>query len=157
MKEKLSELGLTEEQISRVIEIIGSAGSGSGENSGNIGNVGNGETERLKQEIIEYKERIKELEAQSVIDDELRKAGARNVRAVRALIDFENLEIQGSKVTGLEEQIKALTAGEDTAFLFSKKQGLKGVKPAFSSGKPSKKDFKDYSYDDWDEYFKRKG
>ncbi|MCC8097987.1 MAG: phage scaffolding protein, partial [Eubacterium sp.] len=130
------------------IEITGSAGGSTGENS---------ETERLKQEISEYKEKIRELEAQGLIDDELRKAGARNIRAVRALIDFESLEIQGNKVIGLDEQIKELVSNEDTAFLFSKKQGLKGIKPAYSSGKPSKKDFKDFKYDDWDEYYKKKG
>ncbi|MCD8089346.1 MAG: phage scaffolding protein [Clostridiales bacterium] len=143
MKEKLAEIGLTPEQITQVMEITSESGD-------------SGEMSRLKQEITEYKEKIKELEAQSIIDDELRKAGARNVRAVRALIDFESLEIQGNKVTGLEEQIKALAEGEDTAFLFSRKQGLKGVKPSFSSGKPAKKDFKDFNYDDWDEYFKKK-
>ncbi len=143
MKEKLSEIGLTTEQIEQVMEIVG---EGTG-----------GEAERLRQEISEYKEKIRELEAQGIIDEELRKAGARNVKAARALIDFEALEIQGSKVIGLDEQIKKLAAGEDTAFLFSRRQGLKGVKPAFSSDKPSKKDFKDFKYDDWDEYFKKKG
>lgn len=151
MKEKLLKMGLSEEVALKVSELFASEGGSDG-----LGL----EVEKLKERIADYEEEIKRLNLQNAVDEGLLKAGAKNVRAVRALIDFEELKpLKNGEIEGLDEQIEALASGEDTAFLFEKrgtKKNLRGMKPAYSGGKSGGKDFKDFNYDDWDRYFKNK-
>ncbi|MCD7855984.1 MAG: phage scaffolding protein [Clostridiales bacterium] len=155
MKEKLLKLGLSEADAQKAAELF-EAQTGS-EGDGNL----RLEAERLKERIADYEEEIKRLNLQNAVDGALMAAGAKNVRAVRALIDFEELKpLKNGEIEGLAEQIEALSSGDDTGFLFEKKsgkKGLKGMKPAYSGGKSGGKDFKDFNYDDWDKYFKNKG
>lgn len=152
MKEKLKELGLSEEQILKIMSILET--SEDGRESVGLKN----EVEKLRREARDYEERINELKADSIICEELRKAGARNIKACKALLDAERLlyDEESGKVIGLDEQIKELVSGSDTSFLFGRRSGLKGVRPAYSSGKPEKKDFKDFKYKDWVEYYRNK-
>lgn len=46
------------------------------------------------------------------------EARPRNAKAVMALLDREKLTFAGGEVVGLDKQLSALKAGEDTAFLF---------------------------------------
>lgn len=63
----------------------------------------------------------KELEKQQ-FDFALEKAVAaerpKNARAVMGLLDRDKLTFAGGEVIGLDKQLSALKAGEDTAFLF---------------------------------------
>ena len=45
-------------------------------------------------------------------------AKPRNAKAVTALLDREKLTCAGGEIVGLDKQLTALKAGEDTAFLF---------------------------------------
>lgn len=63
----------------------------------------------------------KELEAQTfdfALDKALLGAQAKNVTAVKALLDREKLSFAGGEVIGLDKQLEALRKGEETAFLF---------------------------------------
>lgn len=63
----------------------------------------------------------KQLDAQAfdfALDKALAGAKARNVTAVKAMLDREKLSFAGGEVIGLDKQLAALRKGEDTAFLF---------------------------------------
>ena len=148
MEEKLRQIGLTEEQIAAVSKVLAEVGSFEEQT---------GELERLRKEVEDYKDRFKEVSADRIIEDALRNAGAKSIKACKALIDMDSLEFDGKNVIGLDEQIKKLASDEETAFLFEKKGSfkLKGVKPRSSAGKAGAKDFSSFKYDDWDEYFRK--
>lgn len=76
---------------------------------------------------------IKKLKVDAAIEATLTSAKAKNNTAVRALLkDLDKAELlEDGSVKGLADQIKALTAGKDTAFLFdSQGAKLKGAKSA---------------------------
>lgn len=123
-----------------------------------------GDAEALKAEIqkmqdenknkeTEYTNNIKKLKVDNAVELALIGAKAKNTKAVKALLNLENLEIgEDGKVKGLEDQIKNLTKDEGTAFLFeaeSKTETPKGTDPA---GKSTKKDMKDMTYSEMEAY-----
>ena len=123
-----------------------------------------GDAEALKAEIqkmqdenkskeTEYANNIKKLKIDNAVELALIGAKAKNIKAVKALLNLENLEIgEDGKVKGLEDQIKNLTKDEGTAFLFeaeSKTETPKGTDPA---GKSTKKDIKDMTYSEMEAY-----
>ncbi len=59
------------------------------------------------------------------VENALIKSKARNIKAAKALIDFDKIQNEGGKLTGLEEQIESLRGGEETAFLFDCDDGRK--------------------------------
>ena len=93
-------------------------------------------TEALQEQLKEREAVIKELEEGSISSEELdkvqnqlieqrkemeirlgiTKAGARNEKAVMALLDTEAIQVEGDGVKGIEEQIKKLQ--ESDAYLF---------------------------------------
>lgn len=79
---------------------------------------------------IEYEQKIKDLEADRDLELKLRDSNARNVKAVKALID---------KDKDIDEQIKELMKNEDTSFMFKteEKEPPKGVTPASGGVTPS--------------------
>lgn len=123
-----------------------------------------GDAEALKAEIqkmqdenkskeTEYANNIKKLKVDNAVELALIGAKAKNIKAVKALLNLENLEIgEDGKVKGLKDQIKNLTKDEGTAFLFeaeSKTETPKGTDPA---GKSTKKDIKDMTYSEMEAY-----
>ena len=84
---------------------------------------GNKSNEDLQTKITEYESEIETLKEQSVgiqkqsaIELALVKNGARNPKAVNALLDTEKVELTDEGVKGLDEQLKALK--ESDAYLF---------------------------------------
>lgn len=106
-----------------------------------------------KNKETEYTNNIKKLKVDNAVELALIGAKAKNTKAVKALLNLENLEIgEDGKVKGLEDQIKNLTKDEGTAFLFeaeSKTETPKGTDPA---GKSTKKDIKDMTYSEMEAY-----
>lgn len=108
-----------------------------------------GDVEALKTEIAnlqeanktakaEYETRIKQMQIDNAVTAALTTAKAKNVKAVRALLDLEKAELDGETVKGLAEQIKKLQEAEDTKFLFEAaeaKPKVKGASPAESGDK----------------------
>lgn len=103
-----------------------------------------GDNEELKKQIADMQKT--NTEALKAKDDEIlniRKtnavekavsgAKAKNAKAVMALLDLANAELQDDgTVKGLDEQLKKLKESEDTAFLFDAEKPqvkVKGVKP----------------------------
>ncbi|MDD3049725.1 MAG: phage scaffolding protein [Candidatus Cloacimonetes bacterium] len=103
-----------------------------------------GDVEALKTQIAtlqtdnttknaEYEATIKQIKVDNAVEAALTGAKARNVKAVKALLDLSKADLaDDGSIKGLEEQITKLVAGEDSKFLFNtetKKTKIKGAAP----------------------------
>ena len=84
-----------------------------------------------------HEDEIKRLRIDTAVELALSAAKAKNVKAVKALLDLEKAELaDDGTVKGLEDQIKKLAGAADSGFLFeqqnSKKKDFKGFKPGES-------------------------
>lgn len=68
----------------------------------------------------------------------LKQAGARNDRAVLALIDREKIKVEGENVTGVAEQLEALR--ESDPYLFYNNGGRPYFSTSSSGGNPDSSD-----------------
>ena len=101
-----------------------------------------GDAEKLKQQIEDLQKankekdsnhalEIKKLKLDNAVDSALNAAKAKNLKAVRALLDLDKAELSDDgTVKGLAEQIEKLSKADDSKFLFesSGKPNLKGAK-----------------------------
>ena len=127
-----------------------------------------GDAEKLKQQIDELQQankekdsnhalEIKKLKIDNAVDSALNAAKAKNLKAVRALLDLDKAELdENGNVKGLAEQIKKLSEADDSKFMFesSGKPKMKGAKTGEdgiddNDGKP---DTSKMSYDELCQY-----
>lgn len=102
----------------------------------------------------EYDVQIKTIRIENAVERALTGAGAKNTKAVKALLDLVNAELDGENVKGLEAQIKKLQESEDSKFLFNiagdKGTEFKGTKPGEGKDKKpegiTKEQFKAMGY-----------
>lgn len=71
------------------------------------------------------------------LERELTSAKARNPKAVKALLDTESIKLDGEKLLGLDDQIKALQ--ESDPYLFESEEDESGGNPNFTSGNHQRK------------------
>ncbi len=161
-KEKLTEKGFTEEQIQAVSEAIKGEfipkerfDEVNGENKTlkttveerdkqleELKKVG-GDNAALKEKIEslqaenkslseQHAKELRDLKVDNAITTALTAAGAKNIKAVKALltIDDKTELAEDGSIKGLAEQIKALAKSD--GYLFEGKQQMKGVKPGES-------------------------
>lgn len=101
----------------------------------------NGDVQSLKDKIKELEDNATEkekthvaelhsLKVNNAVDTALLGAKALNTKAVKALLNLENAELdEDGTVKGLADQIKALQTAEDSKFLFgSSAPNMKGAK-----------------------------
>lgn len=100
------------------------------------------EIEKLQNENKAAKEKfdgdLKRLQINNAVEKALLGAKAKNIKAVKALLDLESAEFDGETVKGLADQLKKLQEGEDSKFLFdlqANNQQFKGIKPSESGDK----------------------
>lgn len=101
----------------------------------------------LQAENVKAKENheseINQLKIDFAVDKALTGANAKNVKAVRALLDLTDAKLdKDGNVKGLKEQIEKLAAAEDTKFLFNEagqEQQLVGFQPGTSTTVPNAK------------------
>ena len=85
---------------------------------------------------------MKQLKVDFAVEKALAGANAKNIKAVKALLDLEDAKLdKEGNVKGLQEQIDKLTAAEDTKFLFEvpeqgQQQQFKGFQPGASAEIP---------------------
>lgn len=108
-----------------------------------------GDIEALKKSITDlqtqnatdkanYEAQVKQMKIDSAVEKALIGAKAKNVKAVKALLDLDKAELDGENVKGLNEQLKKLQESEDSKFLFNtestnpKTTIFKGVQPGAS-------------------------
>lgn len=112
------------------------------------------ELEKTNQKAkADFDKAIRQTKIENAINLALMEAEAINPATVKPLINMKDILLteDGTMVVGLKEQIAKLKDGEDTSFLFGKKQkSIKGVKPTDGTGdpKPPKAD-SEKSYLDW--------
>lgn len=84
---------------------------------------------QIKTDGEKHDAEIKQLKIDAAVDNALVTAKAKNVKAVKALLDLTNAELdENGKVKGIDEQIKALAKADDSKFLFdSTKVKFKGA------------------------------
>lgn len=176
-KEKLIALGLTDEQATKVLESFKGyipserfnevneakkkAEALVSERDKQINDLKKaaGSNEDLKKQIEtlqaenksakeKYDADLKALKIDNAINSALTGAGAKNLKAARALLDLEKITLDGEEVKGISEQIKTLTADESTAFMFavnSNGNTPSGMK-AGEGGKPNPKPVSEMNY-----------
>lgn len=93
-----------------------------------------------------HAEELIRLKIDAAVDKALAAGGAKNVKAVKALLDLTDAKLSDDgTVKGLSEQIQKLQAGEDSKFLFAEKQQtqnqqqLTGFQPGASTTVPNSK------------------
>lgn len=128
MRKFLEKLGLDADVIDAIDK---ESGTRLGEAESKIASL-TSELEKMRTECRELEqkhiEEINNINKNNAVDNALAKAGAKTLKAVKALIDTDKIVIdENGDIKGLDEQIRALQTGEDTGYLFNKNNGFKGV------------------------------
>ena len=76
-----------------------------------------------------YEKQINDIQLNHAIDTALKEAKAKNAKAVRSLLDMNDIVLDDGKVKGLDKQIKKLQEAEDSKFLFESVADPKDGKP----------------------------
>lgn len=88
----------------------------------------------------ELNTKVNEIKKTYAIENGVRDAKARNVKAVIAQLDMSKITYENDALGGLTEQLEALKTGEDTSFLFGEAQnapaGTHVHTPPANGGKP---------------------
>lgn len=116
-----------------------------------------GDSESLKEQINKlqednkkaseaYEAKIKEMGIENAVNVALSNAKAKNAKAVRALLDLTDAQLDGEVIKGLDKQIEKLK--ESDAYLFDgeAKPDIKGAKPAEGNGQPKAKTVAEMNY-----------
>lgn len=87
-----------------------------------------------------HESEMNQLKVQYAVEKALTSANAKNIKAVKALLDLDDAKLdKDGNVKGLQEQIDKLVSGEDTKFLFNEvqqsqqQQTFKGFQPGATS------------------------
>ncbi len=78
----------------------------------------------------EYEEKITALRKETSIELKLKDARAKNIKAVKALLDLEKVSLDGDNLIGLDEQLKTLKEKESYLFGEDKIRGRDPNPPA---------------------------
>jgi hypothetical protein len=74
---------------------------------------------RYDADLKAANERVGELEFNTKLDGKLKDKGARNLKAVRAMLDISALKESKNQDADMDAAIDALTKGADTSFAFA--------------------------------------
>lgn len=121
-----------------------------------------GDNEELKKQIETMKQQnadqekahkaeLAQLKLDNAIDTALTVAGAKNTKAVKALLDISQVKLEeDGKLTGWDEQIKALQKSDAYLFATQQQNKFKGFQPGASGdNKPGTKvDMSKMSYEE---------
>lgn len=161
-KEELIALGLTEEQAKKVLEVVkeyvpktqlgeveqerDSLKATIAERDTQLETLkkSSGDNAALQQQIADLQKaneeqqkahdaEITQLRLDNAVEAALLTAGAKNVKAVRALMDADKLKLEkDGTVSGLSEQIKAIQKSDDYLFAGKQQQQFRGFQPGAS-------------------------
>ena len=66
--------------------------------------------------------KVSQIQKAHAIENGVRDAKAKNVKAVMALLDMEKITYENGELSGISEQLDTLKTGESTSFLFGEAQ-----------------------------------
>jgi len=100
-----------------------------------------GENEQLKTQINDLKSNTEKIESdwkskleilnkETKIENAIRESGAKNIKAVKALLDLEVVKLDGDNLLGLNDQLDKAKSDNDYLFGEIKAQGKAPEKPA---------------------------
>lgn len=106
-----------------------------------------GDSENLKEQISKLQEsnkeqakayaaKIQQMSKDNALNLALTNAKAKNVKAVRALLDLDKVQLDGENLIGLEEQLTKLRESDAYMFDGEVKPVISGTKAAEGSGTP---------------------
>lgn len=96
---------------------------------------------------VDLNTKVSEIQKTHAIENSVRDAKAKNVKAVMALLDMDKITYEDGNLKGISEQLESLVGEEDTSFLFGETTGgaPKGTKfndpPGGKGGAPTGKSF----------------
>lgn len=67
---------------------------------------------------VDLDTKVIQIQKDHVIENGVRDAKAKNIKAVMALLDMDKITYKDGQLTGLSDQLDTLKSGEDTSFLF---------------------------------------
>lgn len=77
----------------------------------------------LEQKDSEYATKIADRDFDDLLKDAISSAGGKNAKAIRALLDLDELKASKNQKEDVAAAVKKLTEAEDSAFLFTKDNG----------------------------------
>ena len=147
--EELTALGLSDEQAKAVFEKFGqdipksrfdevnnakkAAEDMVSQLTGEISGLKKGQSKEFAEQVEKLKADY-EVKLDFAVDSALSAAGVRSTKAARALMNVDDLKLDGDKVLGLDDQIKTLKEGNDWLFAKSATQAPAGMEPAKPNG-----------------------
>lgn len=146
-KEELLALGLTEEQAEKVLaeterlqktlkerdKQLEGLKKASGDNAELQSQITALQQQNAEQQKA-HKAELAQLKLDNAIDNALTAAGAKNLKAVRALLDMEKLQLgDDGKLTGWPEQLEALQKSDGYLFAAQQPPAFRGFQPAAGS------------------------
>ena len=149
-KEELLALGLTEEQAEKVLVEMGSLQKSLKERDKQFSELqkaaeGNEELQKqiadlqkqnAEQEKVHQAE-LAQVKLNNAIDNALAAAGAKNNKAVRALLDLSGVKLEeDGKLAGFAEQLEALQKSDAYLFAEAQHSTFRGFQPGAGSGAP---------------------
>lgn len=146
-KEELLALGLTEEQAEKVLVEMGSLQKSLKERDKQFSELqkaaeGNEELQKqiadLQKQNAEqekaHQAELAQVKLNNAIDNALAAAGAKNNKAVRALLDLSGVKLEeDGKLAGFAEQLEALQKSDGYLFAAQQPPAFRGFQPAAGS------------------------
>lgn len=146
-KEELLSLGLTEEQAEKVLAEITELQKSLKERDKQLEELkkASGDNAELQKQITAlqqqtaeqakaHKAELAQLKLDNAIDNALTAAGAKNLKAVRALLDLDKLQLgEDGKLQGWPEQLEALQKSDGYLFAAAQQPTFRGFQPAAGS------------------------
>ncbi|MGJ0848322.1 phage scaffolding protein [Tissierella praeacuta] len=83
-----------------------------------------------EKKLEDYEKQIKDMQFNYALEGALTTANVRNIKAVKALLNLENVKLDGETILGLTEQLESLK--ESDSYLFAEEQQqtkFSGVNP----------------------------
>ena len=99
-----------------------------------------------KQTADEYENKINKMQFDYALDGALTGAKCKNIKALKALLDIENIKYQDGKLEGLEDQLKTLKESDSYLFDIESNPGSKGFNPGGGNQTITKEDFNKMGY-----------
>lgn len=81
----------------------------------------------LKNKDTEYAQKIADRDFDDLVAEQIRSAGGRNAKAIRALLDIDVLKASKNQKDDVGAAVKALTEAEDSKMLFGADDGASQV------------------------------